>query len=102
MTNKRLPPTERSAQLLDVALALAERHGLANIRRDQIAEAAGVSQGLVTERLGTMIEMRRAVMRAAVKRECLAVIAEGLATRDKYARRASPELRQRAAASVGG
>lgn len=99
-SHTRLTPAARTAQLIDVALKLAAKHGLANIRRDQIAEAADVSQGLVTERLGTMPEMRRTVMRQAVAREVLPVIAEGLAAKDKFALKASPELRKKALASL--
>jgi len=101
MTNKRLPPDVRGAQLLDVAIALATKHGLANITRDQIAETAGVAQGLVSLRLGTMDKMRRAVMRNAVSREILPIIAEGLASRDRFAMGAPEALRKRAAASIG-
>lgn len=98
--NRRLPPEARTAQLLDVALKLAARHGLANIRRDQIAEAAKVSQGIVTLRLGSVPAMRRSVMRAAVDREVLPVIAEGIVARDKVALKASPDLQKRALAAL--
>lgn len=99
-SHTRLTPAARTAQLIDVALKLAAKHGLANIRRDQIAEAADVSQGLVTERLGTMIEMRRTIMRQAVAREVLPVIAEGLACKDRAAMKAPAELKARALASL--
>lgn len=100
MTNSRMKPKERTAQLLDVAIDLAAQHGLSNVRRDQIAEAAGVSQGIVTLRLGEMPEMRRAVMRQAVKRGILSIIAEGLVNGDKHATKADPDLKQRALASL--
>lgn len=96
----RMKPADRTQLLLDVAVQLAQRHGLANLTRDQIAEAAGVAQGLVTTRLGTMAEMRRAVMRQAVKREILSIVAEGLATRNEHALKAPPALRAKALASL--
>lgn len=99
-SHTRLTPAARTAQLLDVALKLAAKHGLANIRRDQIAEAADVSQGLVTERLGTMAEMRRTIMRQAVARQVLPIIAEGLANKDKMALKAAPDLKAKALASL--
>lgn len=100
MKNKRLAPKDRTEQLLDVALRLAARHGLATVTRNQIAEDANVSPALVSARLGTMDDMRRSVMRRAVKTETLPVIAAGLLAKDKYALRASEELRQRAIASI--
>lgn len=96
----RLNPEVRKAQLIDVALRLAVKGGLANVRRDHIAEAAGVSQGLVTHSLGTMIEMRRAIMRQAVAREILPIVAEGIVCKDKVALKAPAALKARALASL--
>lgn len=104
--SRRLKPDQRHAQLLDVALKLAGKHGLTNITREQIALAAEVSPALVSARLGTMIALRRTVMRQACARgdtpDCLAVVAQGLASRDKFALKAAPELRQRALATLRG
>lgn len=100
MKNKRLPPEVRGAELLDIAIELARVHGLAMITRDMIAAHAGVAAGLVSLRLGTMPTMRRTIMRNAVTREILPIIAEGLAVRDTHAMGAPEELRQRAAASM--
>lgn len=65
--------------------------------RECIAIAAGVSPALVSLRLGTMEALRRSVMRAAVKREVVPVVAEGLAAGDAQAKKASDELKKRAA-----
>lgn len=102
ITSRRLKPDERSSQLLDVALKLAGKHGLSNITREQIADAASVSPALVSARLGTMVAMRRAVMRQAIAREALGVIAQGLVARDPHALKAPAALRQRAVAALGG
>lgn len=56
----------------------------------------------MSARLGTADAIRRSVMRAAVREGTVAVVAEGLALRDKQAMRASPELRAQCAAWVGG
>lgn len=98
--NTRLQPKARTEQLLDVALQLAAKHGLAHITRMQIATAADVSPALVSARLGTMEDMRRSVMRRAIKTETLPVIAAGLLARNTYALKAPEELRQRAIASI--
>ncbi|RZJ26198.1 MAG: TetR family transcriptional regulator [Haliea sp.] len=99
---KRLLPDDRKEQLLNVALKLAEKDGLAGLQRAAIAEAAGVSVGLVTWRFGTMVKCRREVMRAAIQRRVMRIIAEGVATRDPQALKAPPALRFEAMGAVAG
>jgi len=86
--------------ILTAALNVAEVKGYARMTRDCIAAAAGVSAGLVSLRLGTMVELRRAVMRAAVKRRNVSVVAQGLAVGDVHAQRADAALRAEVAAFV--
>jgi AcrR family transcriptional regulator len=98
VTQQRHKPADRTRELLDTALHVAAADGWANLTRDAIAVAAGVSPALVSARLGTMAATKRAVMREAVRREVLPVVAEGLALRDAHAMRASDELKGRVAA----
>lgn len=100
MNTKRLDPKDRKAQILDVAVQLAEKIGVAGLRRDAIAEAAGVADGLVSRYFNTMTQLKRAVMRRAVHTENLTIIAQGIATRDPEALKASEELRNKALASL--
>ena len=71
----RLDPKDRTNELLDVALQIAERTGWRNLTHASVAAAAGVSNGLVVARLGTKQEMLRAVMRRAVNRGVVPVVA---------------------------
>lgn len=87
-------------RLTAVALKLAASSGWRTLTREKIAEKAGVSTGIVSYRFGTMNELRRTVMRAAIAQEVLPVVAEGLALGDRFAKAAPPELRQRAVASL--
>ena len=98
----RLKPDIRSADILEAAIQLAREKGFESLTRDGIANRAKVSHGLVTHYYNTMTQVRRAVMRAAVKQEILEIIAYGLATGNPHALKASPELRARAMAHVGG
>lgn len=98
---QKLEARERFAQILAAALKMAARYGYMRITRETVANAAGVSEALVTYHLGTMSELRRAVMREAVRTECLSVIAQGLCSRDRHAGKASPELQRKALASFG-
>ena len=94
----RMTPQDREQSLLGHAVAAAAADGWRNLTRAAIAQRAGVSEALVSARLGTMQQVRRSVMRAAVRDRCLPVIAEGLAARDAQALRASDTLKKLAAA----
>jgi AcrR family transcriptional regulator len=97
---QKLEARERLAQILAAALKLSARMGYTRITRADIAKAAGVADALVTYHLGTMPDLRRAVMREAVRTECLSVIAQGLTARDKHAAKAAPELQRKALQAV--
>lgn len=96
----RIRPTTQREDLIAAALAVARRDGYATMTREAIASEAGCSTGQVTTVLGTMPQLRRAVMRAAVARRDLQVIAQGIVAKDAHVRAAPLELRQRALQEV--
>ena len=100
MKRTRKKPDARRTEILNAAIAVAAAEGLRNTTRDLIAARCDVSPALVSLHLGTMEQLRRAVMRAAVDMEVLSIAAEGLATRDPHALKAPEELKRRAAASL--
>lgn len=93
-------PKVRKEAILESALAMAAAHGYHQMTRQQIAAHAQVSPALVSHYLGTMEAMRRDVMRHAVKVKNLAVIAQGLALKDRHALRAPSDLQHAAGASL--
>lgn len=93
---KRLDPKIRRKQILDVALALAERRGFGALTREAIAKAAGVTASLVSHYFISMASMRKAVMKEAVSRESLNIIAHGLTTNHIHTRKLGPDLKRRA------
>lgn len=97
MKRKHLNAEARADELLEVAVRVAAERGWSKMTRACIAEAAQVSEGLVSARLGTMDALRRSVMRAAVKRRIVGIVAEGLALRDRHAAKADDDLRAEAA-----
>lgn len=99
MTAKK-SATDRRAQILAAAVTLAAKRGYQNVTRDEIAQAAGISAGLVNKYFETMIRLRRDVMRAAVRERNLAIIAQGVAMRDRQAMKAPDELKQAALATL--
>lgn len=93
----RTSPALREEHLLECAVALATVQGYHNVTRDQLAEAAGVSMGLISRYFGTMVQLRKAVVRQAVLKEIPEIIAQGLANGDKQAQKAPDALKTRAA-----
>lgn len=100
MKQIKLEARERAAQILGAALLVAARVGYTRVTREQIAHEARIAPTLIPYHFGTMPELRRHIMREAVRRECLPVIAQGLALRDRHALKAPPELRRRASESL--
>lgn len=96
----RLDVIEREAAILKAAMETAEEVGYQWVTRDAIALRANCSAGLVNRYFGTMVELKRKVMREAVRVGNLKLIAEGLADRNPHAMKASPELKARALAAL--
>lgn len=93
----RINKRDRSAQLLTVGVLCAKEHGLYKITREQIANRAGVSESLIRKYFKTMDALRRAILREAVRNGVIEIVATGLAAGDPTARKAPPELKERAA-----
>lgn len=97
----RMQPDARKAMILQAAIEAAKSHGYQNVTRDDIANRAGVSMGLVTKYYGTMNQLRRAIMRAAVVEEIGPVIAQGLVFNDPQAQKAPEHVKRKALSDVG-
>jgi len=94
-----LPAAERErkrANVLDAAMQEARRVGCPNVQRERIARIAKVSTGTVSIYFGNMAAVRRLIMRTAIERGDLDIIASGLAARDPAALAAPAELRRQA------
>ena len=98
---KRFKPRVRREMILIAALRVARRPGgWSSMTRAKIAKDAHCAEGLVSVYLGSMDSVRRHVMKAAIKYEYLDLIAQGLATGDKYALGLSPVLQHKALSSL--
>lgn len=95
---KRLKPDARKAQILTAALALARESHYLKLTRDDIAKAVNLSGPAVQYHFQTVKKLRNEIMRAAVKRVDLVVIAQGLGAKEPHAERAPADLQQRARA----
>ena len=92
----KLEARERIAQILRAALDVAEKVGYNRMTRNEIAALAGIRPTLINYHMGTMPDLRRDVMREAVRVGRLPVIAQGLAHHDRHAMKAPEDLRRRA------
>lgn len=98
--SKRMAPADRKASILDAALTAAKKHGYNNFRLTHVAEIAECSTALVMIYYKTMDQVRRDVMRVAIRDELLPIIAAGIALRDPRCRKLTLELRERALATL--
>ena len=96
MSNKRMEPRERRAQLLTIALERAKVVGYSNITRQDLADHAGIVPGTVSLTFGTMPKLKRDVMRHAIKMSDLTVIGQGLVAGDRHAKKVSDKLKTEA------
>lgn len=83
MSKTRLKPEARKEDVLAVALTLAAKVGYPNTTRAMLADACGLSGAALNYHFGTMAQLRRAVVRAAVKAENLEVIAQAILSGDE-------------------
>lgn len=92
----RMKPEARRENILAVAMDIAIKQGYDNVTRERIATQAGISTGLVNHAFSTMTKLRRAVMRAAIQRELLPIVAKGIAEGCSIAHGADNTLKSRA------
>lgn len=97
----RMTKEARKASILEAALIVAQRKGFGVMRQSDIAMQADCSHGLVTLSWSTLAQLRRAVMRAAIQRRILKIVAAGLALGDKDAKKAPEDLKEAARAALG-
>jgi AcrR family transcriptional regulator len=90
----RLDPKQRRARILDAAVGVALDHGYLSMSREAVAKRAQCSPALVSKYLGTMVNLRRAVMRAAVASNHRKIIADGVSVGDRIAMQAAPGARK--------
>jgi AcrR family transcriptional regulator len=96
MSRIRKTADDRREQCIETALELAKDKPYYQVTRNEIADAVGIAGSVVQWHFGTVKNMRRDIMRAAIKAEHLDVIAQGIANRDPHALKAPAELRTRA------
>ena len=86
----------RKDQILNVAIDLSKKYGYQKIKRSDISHHAGVSENLISNYFGTMIKLKRLIIRHAIKNNIIEIIAQGIANNDPHVKKASKELKEKA------
>jgi hypothetical protein len=97
---KRKTATDRRIEILAVALEQSLIVGYQQITRERVSFIVGITKQAVQYHIGSMAELRQDVMHEAIRRECLPVIAQGMAAKDSIALGAPTELLERARAAL--
>lgn len=95
MTKRKLA-SDRRDEVLAVALALSVEGCYRNVTRQDIAERIGITPQAIQHHIGTMADLRRDIVRAAVRSECLPVLAQAMAYKDPHVMKAPEDLLARA------
>ena len=91
----RMEPNDRRNQILDAAIVLSINIGYKCITRDAVAEVAGISSSLIANYFPRMVDLKKAVMEAAIEERKLEIIAQGLSISDPLALEISEELKKK-------
>ena len=92
---KRTAPQERRELILEAAIKLSIEIGYNKITRDKIAEYAQVTSSLIAVHFPRMQSIKAAVMEAAVERDIVEIIAQGLTLHDPRALKINDATRNR-------
>lgn len=83
--------------MLDAAVSLALRVGYMNVTRKMLAERCETANSTVSYHFGSMEKLQTAIIKRAIEKRLLVVVAQGLTARDWHALRAPQELKDAAA-----
>ena len=85
----RLKPEVRKTEVLDAAIRVANENNYYSMQRVEIATEAGCSEATVTKYFGTMGQLKKQVLRYALKNNINHIVAQGILQRDAYMMRAT-------------
>lgn len=94
---------DRDNRMMDAAISLAEEDSYQWITREAVAQRAGVAPATISFHFKTVANLKRAVLREAIKRRSLKIIAEGAGAGHTIIMEECPaDLRAEALASLMG
>lgn len=93
----RMEPKDRKSLILSKAIDLCEKPGgWSKITRKLLADHIGCAEALINRYYHSMANLKRIVMRTAIKERNLSIIAQGLACGDRQAESVSEITRKQA------
>lgn len=95
---QRMEPKDRLNGLLTHGIELAAKHGHAKVTLTMLAKAANVTHGLITHYFKSADEMRLGIVREAIDREDVRVVAQALLLEDPVNIEISDALKNKAIA----
>lgn len=87
-------------KILNTAVRMTTANPTEKLIRDDVAKAAGVSTGLISYHFGSIAELRKEVMREAVRGKILSILAYGLMSKNPIAMSMSSKLRKQVAKCI--
>ncbi len=100
MTKRRMKRDERAEEILNAALKVSEEHGYDKVSRAQIAEEANCAESLISFYFSTMDDVRDTIMKEAILKHNLKIIAQGIISNSEHVLTASKYLKQEALLSI--
>ena len=94
--HSRYLPDVRRRKILDAAIKEAHNVGYQRFTREAVAARADCVPGLIGHYFKSIEDLRREVMRVAVKRAYLRIVAQGIGNRDPVALKAPASVKRQA------
>lgn len=94
--DKRKHSIVRKELLLCAAIDLSLKIGYQNITRIKIAKKAHVSVSLINRYFGKIEDLKKEILKAAIEKEVIEIIAQGLKTKDLAVLKISDRLKKKA------
>lgn len=91
----RLNPKIRKEKILLAALEVARKGAYVQMSAEDVATVADMSRGLITRYFGSMVGLKKAVMKRAVELELCEILIQGLAINCSIAKAAPIDLKRK-------
>lgn len=95
MTRRRADPAIRRQEILDAAIKIAKVYGYLYMRRNDVAEEARASTGLISHYFVSMDGLKTAVLEAALEKEIVPILAQALSMGDITTQSLTPALKKK-------
>jgi DNA-binding transcriptional regulator YbjK len=96
----RMEPKERAESIIKASIEMAIKDGYRNLKRDAVAEAAGVAYSMVNYVFSDIYTLQNEVLLYAIEHDIVEIVAQGLVNNDPLAKGAPEAVKARAISSL--